>query len=228
MTPEFLSDKARQKPIHCPNKIYSCEISFTWVSRFRNKDKVKEEFLKLSSMPSPPGQFLRGAHTVTALSLWTPGLLSPTCPPCEWRLLAGGPRPCSPQCPKDSTTCMPLVGTEDPGHVRVEQLAPGPQGSRLCDLEPGPCPVWGAKISDCSVAGVLGREHWPASDSLLFLRCEAGAWGSSARRGAQGDPKGAPLRVPLFILHRKLSLIAEDSLGLGLMLTVYGFSSVEF
>ena len=49
VTPEFLSDKARQKPIHCPNKIYSCEISFTWVSRFRNKDKVKEEFLKVKT-----------------------------------------------------------------------------------------------------------------------------------------------------------------------------------
>ena len=38
--------------------------------------------------------------------------------------------------------------------------------------------------------------------------------------GAEGDPQGVPLRAPPSVLHLKLSLIAEDPLGFGLMLTV--------
>ena len=220
MTPEFLSDKARQKPVHCPNKIYFCKVSFTWISRFRNKDKAKEEFLKLSSVSSVSGwslpHSLWGAHILyhCALSVLMRCLLSPNCPPCEWRLLAGSPHPCS---PGQRHLDGPLLGNEDPGHVRVGQLAPGQQGSCLCDLEPGPCPGWGTKIPNCSTAGVLGREQWSASGSSLSLRHREGAWGS---RGAEADPQGAPLRAPPSVLHLKLSLIAEDPLGFGLMLTV--------
>lgn len=51
-------------------------------------------------------RLLSPGHPHCALSVLTPGLLSPTRLPCEWRLLAGGPRPCSPWCPRDSTTWM--------------------------------------------------------------------------------------------------------------------------
>lgn len=224
MIPEFLFDKARQKPVHCPNKIYFCKISFTWVLRFRNKDKAKEEFLKFSSKPSVPGQSLPhswwGAHILChcALSVLTPCLLSPTCPPCKWRLLAGSPHPCSPRCPQDSATwtgpwwAVRTLGTSVSGSLLQAGRGPVSVTWSLGPAQGG--------VPRSPTAQQLGS--WGGSCGRLQALCSSsgtreGAWGS---RGAEGDPQGAPLRAPPSVLHLKLSLIAEDPLGFGLMLTV--------
>lgn len=73
---------------------------------------------------------------------------------------------------------------------------------------------------------------WDGSTGRLQALCSSsesceGGLGNSACRELQETPRCAP-EESLFYSARKLSLIAEDPLGLGLMLTVYGFSSVEF
>lgn len=184
-TPEFLSDKARQKPVHCPNKIYFCKISFTWVSRFRNKDKAKEEFLKLSSMSSVSGRSLPhslwGAHILyhCALSVLMPCFLSPNCPPCEWRLLAGSPHPCSPRCPQDSATWMgPCWAMRTLGMSMLGSLLQASMGPVCVTWSLGPAQ---GGVPRSPTAPQLGS--WGESSGQLQALCSSsgtreGAWGS--------------------------------------------------